>query len=242
MPDVCSEFTIKTTPEQIAAALGAVVDNISMHKEWDQRIRISQSAPVLYSKASGVILDKVIFPVQPFPNSRLSGLEGEELKRIYDRPTWKKSFTEETCLIPLTSFYEPVYWGEEAGSVMEFAPTKDDVLFVAGMRIMPRVPATGKINAFTMLTHTPTPQILEYHHRMLVFLQAESAREWIEPTAETAEQRLKFLLKNRYLPELEVSVDRKMARGWEKRQEQHLHKMEDEKSYEKFLKDEGLNA
>lgn len=239
---MCSEYSLKITQQQITAALVSKMKNLSAEAVWDQRIRMSQSAPVLYDGGEGIVLDKSIFPVQPFPNSRLSGLEGEALKRIYDRPTWKKSFTEKTCLIPLTSFFEPVYWGEDAGSVMEFIPKKEDVLFVAGMRIQPRVPATGKTNAFTMLTHTPTALIQKYHQRMLVFLRADAARQWLAPSEETAEGKLKFLLQNRYLPDLEVAVDRQMAKGWEKRQEQHLHKRDEEESYEKFLASEGLQA
>lgn len=111
---------------------------------------------------------------------------------------------------------------------------------MAGMRINPRVPATGKLNGFSMLTHTPTEQMLQYHQRMLVFLKPAQARQWLEESDFSAEDRLRFLLDQRYLPNLEVIVDRQMAKGWEKRQKEHLHKLDAEKRYLNFLRDEGI--
>lgn len=244
---MCSEFTIKTTPEQLAESLDREIINSSSVNGWDRHIRLTNKAPILYLEKDQVSLAEGIFPQAPFPNSRLSGLEVEEgsrddnqVKRIYERPTWKKGFEQNPCLIPMTSFLEPVYWGDKIGSVVEFTPSEDELLFTAGIRIKPRVPKTETLNGFSLLTHTPTPQMLKYHHRLLVFLKPADAMEWIEDLDSTAQEKFNFLLNKRYLPKLEVNVQRKMASGWKARADKHVRSLEQEKQYIQTLRNEQV--
>lgn len=243
---MCSEYNVSTTDKDIRKELQQDVINLTDTHSWDRRIRLTTKAPVLMKDPVGkIILDEYTFPVQPFPNSRLSALDSKtmdeeepQVKRIYELPTWKQSFEKSPCLVPMTSFIEPVYWGDEAGTAQEFKPPTGTLFFIPGILIKGRVPKTDK--GFSLLTHTPSSQMLKYHHRLLMMLKPEDAVAYLE--AETTKDRFEFLLKNRWVPELKVSKDRNLAKGWEKKIDSHRASLEAEKRYISVLKSEGLKA
>jgi len=58
----------------------------------------------------------------------------------------------------------------------------------------------------------------------------------------SAEYRYNFLLENRYVPNLKTSIERHMAKGWDKRIEQHQHSLVEEKRYLQALQNEGVRG
>jgi putative SOS response-associated peptidase YedK len=243
---MCSEYTVSTNLKSVREELGTEIQNLGAAESWDQRVRLTTKAPILFKTVSGdVVLDEYVFPVQPFPNSRLSSLDSKTLddddpqvKRIYDLPTWKKPFESAPCLVPMTSFIEPVYWGDQAGTAQEFKPPTGSLFFIPGIRIHGRVPKTEK--AFSLLTHTPSPQMLHYHHRLLVMLKPSEALAYLD--AENAQERFDYLLKHRWVPNLKVTKNRNLAKGWEKKIEGHTASLASEKHYLEVLKHEGVRA
>lgn len=244
---MCAEANVKTTDKQIREVLGTPYINHTGQIEWNKRVKLTDPFPVVERNKEAFELNHRIFPVMPFPNSRLSdlvpGKSGqEEIVRVYERPTWKDGFTQHRGLTVLTSFFEPAYWGPEKGTVQEFSSEDDDVLFVASILIKPKKPATGKIDGVSLLTHTPNDIMLQYHHRLLVFLRAEHGLEWISGGKSDAYEKFEYLVKHRYIPKLKVRRERVMAKGWEKKVDHHLHGLEEEKQYMQALKDEDVEA
>jgi putative SOS response-associated peptidase YedK len=241
---MCSEYHIKTKINEIADELGVPVKSASENKSWEQRIKFTLSAPVIAKRENELRVGELIFPAQPFPNSRLSQIkEDDQVVRIYDIPLWKSSFKQFPCIVPMTSFLEPAYWGKNAGEVIEFTPPKENLFFAPGIVIKPRVPATGKLNGFSLLTHTASDQMLDYHHRLLVLLKPQAAVEYLNLSSEThPEERFNFLIENRYIPEFKATKSRTMAKGWEKRVDQHLAALEDEKAYRSALRAEQVSG
>lgn len=240
---MCSEYQVKITLKEMEEELKAPVNSSSEKMRWDQRTRFTMQAPVIRKKEKGFEVEELIFPAQPFPNSRLSQVkEEDQVVRIYDIPLWKQSFKQAPCLVPMTSFLEPAYWGEKAGHVIEFFPPEDKLLFVPGIVIKPRVPATGKLNGFSLLTHTASKQMLAYHHRLLVLLKPEAAVSYLNLGEIDPQERFNFLIENRYVPEFKTTISRSMAKGWEKRVEQHLNALDDEKSYRSTLNQEQVQG
>lgn len=239
---MCSEYHVKTKINEIADELGVPVKSVSENTAWDQRTKFTLHAPVIAKKEDEFRVGELIFPAQPFPNSRLSQIkEDDQVVRIYDIPLWKQSFKQFPCIVPMTSFLEPAYWGKDAGSVIEFTPPKENLFFVPGIVIKPRVPATGKLNGFSLLTHTASEQMLQYHHRLLMLLKPEAAVEYLNLDSETdPEERFNFLIENRYVPEFKTMKSRHMAKGWDKRVDQHLAALEDEKAYRSALHQEQV--
>ncbi len=246
---MCSEYHIKTNLMEIADELKTAIKTSVAKPEWDQRIKFSLSAPVIAKKENEIRLGELIFPVQPFPNSRLSQVKEEgQVVRIYDVPLWKQGFSKFPCIVPMTSFLEPAYWGPNAGQIVEFSPPQGKLFFVPGFLIKPRVPASGKLNAFTLLTHTASEKMLQYHHRLLVLLEPEAALEYLNLSDDarpahatlTPEDRFNFLIKNRFVPDFKTAKSRHMAKGWEKRVDQHLTALENEKAYLSTLSHEQV--
>lgn len=239
---MCAEYKVAVTFAGIERELGTAIDNLSARTEWDARVKLSLTAPVLAARGGKIKLNELVFPVNPFPNARLSRADGERVVRIYDVPTWKTSFEKYPCVVPMTSFYEPAYWGAHKGEVIEFADSARGLMFVPAILIKPRVPATGKLNAFSLLTHTASDQMLGYHHRLLVMLKPADARTYLELTDVSAEERFEFLLEHRHVPRLKTATERKLAKGWDKRVEQHREALGDEEKYRKVLQTEGVSA
>jgi putative SOS response-associated peptidase YedK len=241
---MCSEYHVKTKINEIADELGVPIKTSLENTSWDQRIKFTLPAPVIAKKENEFRLGELIFPAQPFPNSRLSQIkEDDQIVRIYDIPLWKQSFKQFPCIVPMTSFLEPAYWGKNAGEVIEFTPPKESLFFVPGIVIKPRVPATGKLNGFSLLTHTASEQMLSYHHRLLVLLKPDAAVEYLNLGPDIdPEERFNFLIENRYLPEFKTAKSRHMAKGWEKRVDQHLAALEDENAYRSALQLEQVQG
>ena len=241
---MCSEYLVKTKINEIADELGAPVKSASKNNSWDQRTKFTLAAPVIANRDGEFRVGELIFPAQPFPNSRLSQVkEDDQVVRIYNVPLWKTSFKQFPCIVPMTSFLEPAYWGKEAGGVIEFSPPKEKMFFVPGIVIKPRVPATGKLNGFSLLTHTASDQMLEFHHRLLMLLKPQAAVEYLNLGPDTdPEERFNFLIENRYVPDFKTAKSRTMAKGWEKRVDQHLGALEDEKAYRSVLSQEQVSG
>ncbi len=238
---MCAEYHIKAKFKDIEKILGQTVTNISSRDEWDTRVKMTVAAPALKIHDGKLQLDEFVFPANPFPNARMSQLESNKVKAemietddqivpITRVPLWKSSFHKFPCIVPMTSFLEPVYWGDHQGEVVEFTDPHSEVFFVAGIFIKPRVPSTGKLNGFALLTHTASEQMLKYHHRMIVLLRPEDCLDYLKANL-SSEQRYEFLIKKRYAPKFKVSVKRKMAKGWEKRVEKHAAALADEMKY-----------
>ena len=231
----------KTSNRAVEEALEVSVRNLTDSATWDNRVRLTNSTPILFQPLDEIHLQNAIFPSQPFPNARLSSLMPDgQISRIYEKRTWAEGFEKYRCVVPMTSFLEPVYWGDDAGSWMEFRLPKDRLIFAAAIRIRPFNPPTGKVNGFSLLTHTASEQMLKYHHRLLVLLEAEGARDWLSGGHIDAQTKFDALLSQRYIPKFDVTCPRKLAKGWEKRTETHLESLAEETVYIEALHAEGV--
>ena len=218
-----------------------LASNVFMTFAWYGHLKFTDRPPVIEMGPDGPRLVRRVFPANPFPNARLSNADDQQIRRIYDLPTWKQGFAQERCLAIMTAFMEPVYWGEEAGSVMSFATPDAPVFFVAAIGMKPNVPKTGRRDGVALLTHKATPQMLAYHHRQVVVLEPASALAWIE-TERTPLEAFEFLLAHRFTGALRVAQDRRMAKGWEKRIETHRQALASETAYVSSLAREGVEG
>lgn len=244
---MCSEYRVQIGQKKIERTLGQKIASELDQDEWNVHVKFTLRAPVLQMGKTGPEMAEKVFPANPFPNARLSGVEqprhagdDDHFRRIYEVPLWKEGFARNPLLVPMTSFLEPVYWGEQEGSVVEFTIPGEEVFFAAAIAIRPRVPAGGPASGFSLLTHTATKQMLRYHQRLLVVLEAERAMPYLRLS--TAKDRFDYLIENRYTGELEARPQRQMARGWQKRREQQRAKLEREERYAKALQQEGIEG
>ncbi len=243
---MCSEYSIKTTQKELETTLKTQLKNMSGVHEWNQKVKMTLKAPLIEMQNGDIVLTEGVFPKPPpFPNSRISDLKinrqtgEEELVRIYDVQAWKEGFARAPCLIPMSSFVEPVYWGHEIGKAVQFTAKDEPLLFVAGLRMI-RANHPDKSKAgFSLLTHTASPQMLDYHHRLIFLLTKEHALDWITQDFLPTE-RFDFLLKHRSIPHFKIATDRVMAKKPQARIDEQKSKLKEEIRYVNFLKTEGI--
>jgi len=144
------------------------------------------------------------------------------LESVLDKPTWKKPFLTQHCIIPMTSFFESVYTGPLQGHVISFTDPSDQILFAAGVYDVWKNPQ--KLNevlySFSILTTEPSDVILNHgHDRSPIFLNYKEATNWLQvktPTYKESEL-IDFLKTHHQKIDFKVQVDRPLKPGWEKK-------------------------
>lgn len=129
-------------------------------------------------------------------NARAEGIE--------NKPTYKKPFRFQRCLIPATGFYE---WTKTKPAVPYYFQLKDESLFAfAGLYDIWKDPKDGKeIYSYTIITTNPNDVVSPIHHRMPLILKREDEDFWLDPDVIEPERLLPLL---RPYPSDEMKVDR----------------------------------
>lgn len=99
---------------------------------------------------------------------------------VNEKPSFKKSFYQRRCIIPMDSFYE---WKREGNTKIPMRiKMKDDSLFgVAGLWDTWKTPTGEAIHTCTILTTEPNDLMKEIHDRMPVILPKEQQMIWLNP-------------------------------------------------------------
>jgi putative SOS response-associated peptidase YedK len=94
------------------------------------------------------------------------------------KPTWKNEVMTRRCVVPLSEFHEPAYWGPLAGNMVRY--TSEDPLFAAGVWKRWRSPKDGaEVLTFAVVVHDAYPIVEEHgHDRSPVFLDEAAALVW----------------------------------------------------------------
>ncbi len=129
-------------------------------------------------------------------NARAEGIE--------NKPTYRKPFRFQRCLIPATGFYE---WTKTKPAVPYYFQLKDESLFAfAGLYDTWKDPADGKeIYSYTIITTEPNDVVSLIHHRMPLILKREDEDFWLDPDVIEPERLLPLL---KPYPNAEMKVDR----------------------------------
>ncbi len=232
---MCAQFILKTKANELSKKLGITIPQPI--KEWDLRVRgfiKTDLAPVIVEKNGKIEIREMAFSLCPswskeFPckwstyNARMerpSEKHPGKIEHIFEVPTWRESFNEgKTCLIPMNAAIESSYFGSQAGNMIQLKVKKDELFFVVGLWSEWTDKSTGEIReTFTLITDDPYKFFFDCGHDRSVFvINPEKTEEWLTNKKFSSKQRFDFLKKNRTTLSWDVSVDRKMASGWEKR-------------------------
>lgn len=141
-------------------------------------------------------------------NARLWSEDGRT--SISQKPTWRDAFAKRHCLVPMTGFIEPLYTGPLAGHMVQFFPTKEEVLAAAGLWETWTSKTTGEtVDTFTILTDDPDPHIAQMgHDRTPVFLTPGDFDDWLAADRRRAADWLTFLKERRAVVDWGETVDR----------------------------------
>ncbi|AST91283.1 MULTISPECIES: SOS response-associated peptidase [Sutcliffiella] len=111
---------------------------------------------------------------------------------VDEKPSFKRSFYQRRCLIPMDSFYE---WKRDGKAKIPMRiKMKDDSLFgVAGLWDTWKAPSGEAVHTCTVLTTEPNDLLTDIHDRMPVILPKEKQSIWLDPATKDKTE-LKSLL------------------------------------------------
>lgn len=237
---MCAQFLIEANRLYLERTLG-----ISLPREfepYDRRILPYSKAPVLRELNGQKIIEEMVFSLIPpwsdkpkaafaTHNARLDGLKDikkkvagkevveEKYSMIYDSGLWKGPLSRARCVVPISAFREPLYWGPFAGHWATFRPKGDALLVAAGLYSEWTDKKTGEsVPSFTIITDDPYADVeIAGHSRSPLFMEPEAIDRWIKDENLDGPQAFAFLREHRDKLNFDIEVAEPMAKGWEKR-------------------------
>lgn len=214
---MCAQFQVDQIKFQKALA---IFELEFKETAWKKRILPHSVAPVILSKDEQYSIDLFEFsliPVWAKERPKFS-THNARLETVLEKPTWKRPFLKNHCLIPLTTFIEPIYEGKFAGNMVKFELEK--CAFVPAIYDHWKDNSTGEvINSFSILTSKPGKFVKKTgHERSPIFIKQnkENFNNWFDVKNNDSNSFLK-LLDKQYEPKMKALIDRPMKPGWEKR-------------------------
>lgn len=229
---MCAQFLIKTTSTHLERLFEAKNDTYDV--DWNLRVVPFGNAPVVVHHDKKNSIRNQQFSLIPnwskerkprfaSYNARLfsTSQTGEQNQvPIYKKPVWCQAFRQRHCVVPLTHFIEPIYFGSWAGNMVKFSINGDGLLFAAGIWDQWTDPVSGEvIESFAIITDAPYVFVQQMgHSRSPIFLDPPSCLDWLEnKNPDEPELWLRFLIENKCHVELQISQDRALKEGWQKR-------------------------
>lgn len=216
---------VKLTLAQLADSFGFFVDPTTDFNPG--RILPHRSAPVIkMSPTSGpsiVMMNFSLIPSWSKERRPKFATHNARFDTLDSKASWRKPFLSNHCVVPISTFIEPIYSGDLAGNMVAFEPVSTDItLFAAGIFDTWQNSDTDQvIESFAIITDRPSPFVDKIgHDRQPLFISEQHLDEWLAQ-GELPPAKLKDLLqKLRQDPALKVSVDRPLKAGWQKRVKQ----------------------
>ena len=138
---MCSQYTLKTDTAQILEELSELDSELTVTApkkpiRFDSKYFPSSVAPIVVNDNGKMKLTPMRFSLVPGwsaePKLKFA-THNARIETILDKPTWRKPFESNHCVIPMTGFFESVYEGPLQGHVIKFEGTQHQVLFAAGI-------------------------------------------------------------------------------------------------------------
>jgi putative SOS response-associated peptidase YedK len=195
---------------------------MDIEEYYDQLILPQRLAPVVRKVGDDIELLPMRFSLLPRwskePRVKFA-THNARLESIDEKATWKDAFQKRHCLVPMSSFIEPIYDGDLAGNMVAFQQPKDILITAAGIWEEWVNKETGEIiPSFSIITSTP-PKFIEKtgHDRCPVFLTGKAQNQWLLNENSTPAELKTFLSGRGTDLEFTAQKFRPMKPGWEKR-------------------------
>jgi len=188
---MCYAYTIHELSQLIDRYMPKYVDEkFKMYREVPV-VRPTSYAPVIRSNEKNELeLTVMRFGLIPFWTKdvkKLSPLCNARVETIYDKPSFKHSFTSKRCIVPVSSFYEYDRTGKKP--IPHSFNTNEKIFSLAGIYDECRV-NDKVIESFSIITTKANDQISKIHNRMPLILPKEYENKWMFNNV----QKLKDLL------------------------------------------------
>lgn len=189
---------------------------------WPDLITPFSMAPVIVKTEDQITLDLMQFSLLPsWSRERKPKFStyNARLESVAERASFKNAFVRRHCLVPISTFIEPIYKGDMAGNMVGFSDPRDPILSAAGIWEEWVSKSSGEIvHSFAIITHDPIPFVAQVgHDRSPLFLDPEGAEAWLNSENEKPAQLNQLLLDHRLVPPLSAAIHRPLKDGWQKR-------------------------
>lgn len=183
------------------------------------RILPHTPSPAVVKNEDGTVLEQMNFSLIPSWSKERKpkfATHNARLETIKEKPAWRNLFAKKHCLVPMTTFIEPIYTGEYAGNMVKFN-LNDCYLVPALFDSWSNKETNETIRSFAIITSEPDLFVGKTgHDRSPIFLEQNEVIEWLD-TNTNSENFFYNLLEKKVQPKFSVEIDRKLKAGWEKR-------------------------
>lgn len=212
---MCAIFGVKVDYEAFLHEFG-LNDKVSrnilkQHFSENKRVYPYSNSPVIINEEDQLTVKMMNYSLVPSwsktPRVKFA-THNARIETVTEKPTWKKPFSNNHCLVPLTHFYEPVYEGRFAGNMVTFTKDDDGLLVAAGVYDTWLNKQTGEVvDSFAILTKEPNDFIEEAgHDRMPIFLN-NNRNTWLNKVKQP-QKAVQWLMDNQYTGEFKAEKDR----------------------------------
>ncbi len=190
---MCGRFTLHHSTEEVAQRFEVA------HIEFtnNQRFNIAPSqivAAVVQREARELVgLKWGLVPFwakDPSIGNRMINAKAETLA---EKPSFKKPFRKQRCLIPADGFYEWQKRGKGPSQPIYFRRQDRGLFAFAGLWEEWNRPGEEPLRTCTIITVEPNELVSQYHHRMAAILRPEDEALWLDPTISHTEELVQLL-------------------------------------------------
>lgn len=204
---MCAMYTIRPN----SFTLGIDSENFEFPDyPWADRILPGRVAPVVVGKEIKIMKFALLPSWSKEPKVKFA-THNARIETVLEKPTWRKPFEKNHCLVPIDSFIEPIYEGEYAGNMVKFNSSQP--VLAAGIYDQWVNKETGEvIDSFSILTKEPSPFVAKIgHDRQPIFLTDPKVQmEWIVNKSKNSLEWQNFLSSVDNINEFNIEIDRKL--------------------------------
>jgi putative SOS response-associated peptidase YedK len=222
---MCNRYNIKGTPAEITEHL-----RTTLVRPFDlphDDILPGQLAPGLWLNGDG---ERELVPMQfglakagaKVPFDRKWPNNNARVEK-YDQWPWKVPFRQSRCIVPISEFREPCYWGETAGTEVYFHAPDREYIGAASLYSVWKGPGGQDLVTMTLLLRPASEYVMEHgHHRQPFFIEQDGFDAWMERGERDPDKSLAVLREFAFDGPFEYRVERQMAASWKSRQKARL--------------------
>lgn len=182
---MCGRYTLISGKAKLITRFG-VAGKPAGEIKPNYNIAPGQTMPVITNSGEGNQLELMrwgLIPVWAKDMSIGYKMINARAETLADKPTWKRPFKSQRCLVPASGFYEWQKSGKE--KTPYYIHLKDQELFAfAGLYDSWTDHSTGEvIHSYSIITTNPNPLMRPIHDRMPAILDKSKENDWLNPDA-----------------------------------------------------------
>lgn len=233
---MCNRFNLRTNLATLTDWFAAM---LSADFETSVDVFPNQPTPVLAINREGrrecLPMRFGLIPFGKSPDQQKRPLTNARVENL-DKWPWKSSIKSYRCVVPMTGFREPCYWGETAGTEVDFNVKDDRPMLAAAIYTWvpteqgngssePIQPKSAPVFSMSLIMRPALPIVMEHgHHRSPFFLSEDGVDEWMQRESRPLSNSLDILREHAIEPNLTTRIAREMAAAWVKRQSGQIAK------------------